>query len=97
MNDPISLLELINTAAGRSAAHVSDVQLEEMTGVSRHTWRKWRQEGKGPKYLKLGTRGGQGRVLYRLSDVLDYLDSASVEAEDSATVNPNGASAEEEL
>ena len=80
MNEPLSLLDLINTAAGRSAAHVSDVQLEEITGVSRHTWRRWRQEGRGPKYLKLGPAGGQGKVLYRLSDVLEFLESATVES-----------------
>ena len=78
MNEPLSLLDLINTAAGRSAAHVSDIQLEEITGISRHTWRRWRQEGRGPQYLKLGRAGGQGRVLYRLSDVLEFLESATV-------------------
>jgi hypothetical protein len=78
MTEPISLLDLINTAAGRSAAHVSDVQLEEITGISRHTWRRWRQESRGPLYLKLGRAGGQGRVLYRLSDVLAFLEAATV-------------------
>lgn len=79
MNEPLSILELINTAAGRSAAHVSDVQLEQITGISRHTWRRWRQEGRGPKYLKLGRSGGQGRVLYRLSDVLEFLEASTIE------------------
>lgn len=93
MTEELSLLDLINITAGRSAAYLSDVQLEEMTGISRHTWRGWRQEGQGPKYLKLSKAGGQGKVLYRLTDVLEYLDSATVEGEgntNSGTSEPAG-------
>lgn len=31
----------------------------------------WRREGKGPKYIKLGTTK-RPRVMYRLADVLDW-------------------------
>jgi len=35
--------------------------------ISTNTLRKWRWEGKGPKFVKLGAR-----VVYRESDVLAY-------------------------
>jgi hypothetical protein len=34
------------------------------------TIRKWRQDGRGPRYIKV-----EGAVRYKLSDVLAYLDS----------------------
>ncbi len=45
-------------------------QLAEMWGISANTLRKWRWEGKGPKFVKLGSR-----VVYRLVDVEAYADS----------------------
>jgi len=35
-----------------------------------NTIRKWRTHGRGPKWIKV-----EGNVRYRLSDVLNYLDS----------------------
>ena len=35
--------------------------------ISTNTLRKWRWEGKGPKFVKLGAR-----VVYRESDVMAY-------------------------
>ncbi len=34
------------------------------------TIRKWRPKGRGPKWIRL-----EGRVKYRLSDVLEYLNT----------------------
>lgn len=41
-----------------------------MWNISTNTLRKWRWEGKGPKFVKLGAR-----VVYRESDVLEYASS----------------------
>ena len=38
------------------------------------TLKKWRQRGKGPKYLKVG-----GRVRYRLSDLTTFLEASVVD------------------
>jgi len=45
-------------------------EVANMLGLASCTLRKWRWEGKGPKYLKLGSR-----VLYRESDILDYTNA----------------------
>jgi len=45
-------------------------QAAEMLHLASCTLRKWRWEGKGPKFLKLGSR-----VLYRESDILEYTNA----------------------
>jgi hypothetical protein len=43
----------------------------ERTGIAKlETIRKWRALGRGPRFIKI-----EGRVKYRLSDVLEYLNS----------------------
>jgi predicted DNA-binding transcriptional regulator AlpA len=42
-------------------------ELAARWSMASNTLRKWRWEGKGPKYVKLGSR-----VLYRESDILAY-------------------------
>jgi hypothetical protein len=39
-------------------------ELARRWGISHRTLERWRSEGRGPAYLKLG-----GRVLYRLPDI----------------------------
>ena len=42
-----------------------------------------RYKGTGPKYIKVGGGGrGGGRVLYRWSDVYDYLDERTMQRTD---------------
>ncbi len=48
----------------------STEELEALIGISRNTLRKWRWEGKGPKFVKLGAR-----VAYRLEDIEAYTGS----------------------
>jgi hypothetical protein len=45
-------------------AHLNEAALSKRWSISPRTLQKWRQEGKGPAYLKLG-----GRIVYRLADV----------------------------
>lgn len=45
--------------------------LAERWGMSAGTLENWRQDGRGPKFVKLG-RGGSGSVRYRMSDILSY-------------------------
>lgn len=44
--------------------------VSEMLCVSAATLRKWRWEGKGPKFVKIGRK-----VVYRQSDIDDYVQS----------------------
>lgn len=46
-----------------------------------------RYKGTGPKYIKVGGGGrGGGRVLYRWSDVYDYLDERTMQRTDDRRV-----------
>ena len=47
--------------------HMNQGQLANRWGVSEATLERWRSEGIGPQYLKLG-----GRVMYREIDVEAY-------------------------
>jgi hypothetical protein len=44
--------------------------------VSLRTLRRWRQEGSGPAYVKVGRK-----VMYRPSDVQTWLDELRIESE----------------
>lgn len=46
----------------------------EQCGVAVNTLRRWRWEGKGPRYLKLGRA-----VRYKESDLETWLDAQAVE------------------
>lgn len=47
-------------------------QAGELLGLSPRTLEDWRMRGGGPVFRKLGRR----RVLYRLSDLVAYVDDA---------------------
>ena len=53
---------------------VTEIELEQLSGVSRRTWQKYRLLGTGPKYYKIG-----GAVRYALDEVMDYIQSNAVE------------------
>ena len=44
-------------------------EVSNMLDLAVPTLRKWRWEGKGPKFVKLG-----GRILYRESDIWAYIN-----------------------
>jgi len=47
--------------------HLNQVELARRWSLSHRTLERWRWEGRGPQYLKIG-----GRVAYRLSDIEAY-------------------------
>ena len=47
--------------------HLNQVELARRWSLSPRTLERWRWEGRGPWYLKIG-----GRVVYRLSDIEAY-------------------------
>ena len=49
--------------------YYSPTELSELWGVSQNTLRKWRWEGKGPCFVKLGAR-----VVYRSTDIEAFSD-----------------------
>jgi predicted DNA-binding transcriptional regulator AlpA len=53
----------------QSEKFLTQNELAEMWGVSPNTLRKWRWEGKGPRFVKLGTR-----VVYRQTDIFAFTD-----------------------
>jgi predicted DNA-binding transcriptional regulator AlpA len=50
--------------------YLSAEELATLWGVSNNTLRKWRWEGKGPRFTKLGAR-----VVYRQSDIDAFAES----------------------
>ena len=51
---------------------LNEVKTAEFLGLSTATLRKWRWEGKEPRFIKLGRR-----VVYRMSDIEAYLEKQS--------------------
>ena len=51
--------------------HLSQFQLGQRWHLSPRTLERWRWEGIGPSYLKIG-----GRILYRLEDIEAYEQEA---------------------
>lgn len=47
--------------------HLNQVELARHWQMSPRTLERWRCEGRGPRYVKIG-----GKVLYRLEDVLAF-------------------------
>jgi len=64
----------------RSEAHTRFTVSEaaQYVGVAKATMDKMRQEGRGPRYVKLGTR-----VFYRGADLDQYLEGKVIETRDS--------------
>ncbi|MDO4429194.1 MAG: helix-turn-helix domain-containing protein [Atopobiaceae bacterium] len=46
-------------------------------GISPRTLSNWRVQGRGPRYVKVGSN--RSPVLYRISDIEEWLDSRVVE------------------
>lgn len=47
-------------------------------GISAKTLNNWRHQGKGPRFLRIGNR-----VMYRRKDLDSYLETRTVETDDS--------------
>jgi hypothetical protein len=55
--------------------------LSRQTGVRYEpaTMAAWRDRRMGPRYLKLGPPRGRGRVVYRVADLLAFLEASVVD------------------
>lgn len=65
--------------AGPSAVLLDDVAMESAYGISRFTWRAWRNSGRGPAVVKLGRL-----IRYRRADAEKWVAENVVEARDLA-------------
>jgi predicted DNA-binding transcriptional regulator AlpA len=54
---------------------VSEIDLEQITGISRRTWQKHRLFNRGPKYYKI-----HGAIRYELDEVLSWIKSSAAPA-----------------
>ena len=57
-----------------SESLLTSKQLATFLHLSEQTIRRYRSNGHGPRYTKLGS-GKSARILYRMSDVEDFLRS----------------------
>ena len=53
---------------------LTEKQVATMLSITQQTLRNWRQQNKGPKYVKVG-----GSIRYRYTDVELYLEKNAVE------------------
>lgn len=54
-----------------TVVHITQKPLAERWAMSPKSLERWRCEGNGPRYLKLGA-SKSARVIYRLADVEEY-------------------------
>ncbi len=59
-----------NRQVANTPANVDTYRAAELIGMSKRTLEKWRSEGNGPPFLKLGRR-----VLYSVADLEEWLRS----------------------
>jgi predicted DNA-binding transcriptional regulator AlpA len=52
---------------------LSEVELEQLTGISRRTWQKHRLFNRGPRYYKI-----HGSIRYDIDEVLAWIKSLAV-------------------
>lgn len=50
--------------------HLTEAELAKRLGVSKMTLRRWRDEGRGPKYIRLGNE--RKKTFYPLKEVERY-------------------------
>ncbi len=51
----------------RKEEHLDSKQLARRWNMSHRTLDRWRWQGKGPRFIKIG-----GRVVYRIKDIEEY-------------------------
>jgi hypothetical protein len=76
----LSSLEL-REIIGDPNRYVSDVIAALIAGIPVGTLRRWRHEGRGPRYVKCGASRNAG-VRYRVAWLLEYMDPRIVETND---------------
>lgn len=53
--------------------YLTPAEVADMLHLKEPTLEKWRMEERGPPFIRLG-RGGRARVLYKLEDVVAWVD-----------------------
>jgi predicted DNA-binding transcriptional regulator AlpA len=76
----------IGTTLQLQRRFVSEVELEQVTGISRRTWQKHRLLNRGPRYYKI-----HGSIRYELEEVLAWIKTLAVAAGDGAAGPHDGA------
>ena len=61
--EPLSVVELNNAW--------TEAELAERWGISTRTLQRWRRDGRGPDFLRIGRR-----VIYPLADIAAFEDAA---------------------
>lgn len=64
-------------ASAQAVKHLTETELAERLGVHVTTVKQWRQQSRGPAYIK-AEGGGGGTVRYRLADVEAWEESRLV-------------------
>ncbi len=73
------------TQAVLSPLLLTSPQAAERLGLKPQTLRKWRCQGAGPRFVRLGT-GPRARACYRLADLEAWLDARSFSSTAEETV-----------
>ena len=65
---------------------MNEIEAARFLSVSVHTVRGWRRQRRGPAYIKVAGayrngRGRAGRVMYRVSDLIAFLEATTVPTE----------------
>lgn len=55
---------------------VTELELQQITGISRRTWQKHRLQNEGPRYYKI-----HGSIRYELDEVLTWIKTLAVTTE----------------
>lgn len=69
---------------GNSARAINEGELARQANISTAVLRKWRREGKGPRFIKLGRL-----VRYLITDVEVWLDAHAVDRTDATYGDKN--------
>lgn len=64
---------------------VSELELEQVTGISRRTWQKQRLLSRGPRYYKI-----HNSVRYDLEEVVAWIRAMAVPAGEATTTATGG-------
>ena len=63
---------------------LTTIELSDRWGLSADCLRRWRGEGTGPQYVKLG-KFKKSPILYRLQDIMDYEEQNIIKPEEAAS------------
>ena len=77
MDEIIERLDRIERALSAQAAYLDTKQVSELMGISTVTLERWRVDGAGPPYVKLGRL-----VKYRRADLDEFMERHTVGTSD---------------